>query len=454
LQEVHRKAANGDLADATARLDACGADHELIALTKQCLAPEASDRPKDAQAVADGLSAYLNGVQERLQAAQRERAVALAREAEQAKRRKVQLALAAALVALLMGGGAFAWWRNALAQAGRERDARNAEAVAALLNQCQEALKASDAAKAQVALEAARKRSAEGGAEKEAERLGQLAADWALLRDLDTIDQFRWTWSENHFPDLAVVATRTREALARFGADPEAVSADEAAARVFASEVRERIVSALDQLLWLEKTAGVRALLRRIDADPYRDAVRDGVLARDGAKLVELAGQPAALKQPAGFAAFLGEIKAIAVQRRRQLLQAAVSRRPGDLSLLMTLGDTYSTNRKESVDEQLRWYQAAVAAAPANAAAHNNLGIALDGKGQVDEAIACFHKAIELDPKHALAHCNLGSALKDKGKVDEAIACHRQAIAFNPKLAKAHNSLGPALYAKGQLDAD
>src|SRR5205807_9368990 len=64
FEEVRRKAANGELADATARLDACGADQELIALTERCLAPEAIDRPRDAQAVADDLSAYLNGVQE------------------------------------------------------------------------------------------------------------------------------------------------------------------------------------------------------------------------------------------------------------------------------------------------------------------------------------------------------------------------------------------------------
>src|SRR5262249_38268934 len=140
-EEVRRKAANGELADATARLDSCGADAELIALTKACLAPEAMDRPPDAQAVADGLSSYLDRVQERLQAAERERAVALAREAEQRKRRKVQLALAASVAALLLGGGAFGWWQDRQAserrladelqaQAGRERDARNAEAVA------------------------------------------------------------------------------------------------------------------------------------------------------------------------------------------------------------------------------------------------------------------------------------------------------------------------------------
>ncbi len=45
-EEVRRKAANGDLADATARLDACGADAELIALDQEM--PFArSDRPAE-----------------------------------------------------------------------------------------------------------------------------------------------------------------------------------------------------------------------------------------------------------------------------------------------------------------------------------------------------------------------------------------------------------------------
>jgi hypothetical protein len=44
-EEVRRKAANGDLADARARLDGCGAEAELVALTWACLAPERADRP-------------------------------------------------------------------------------------------------------------------------------------------------------------------------------------------------------------------------------------------------------------------------------------------------------------------------------------------------------------------------------------------------------------------------
>jgi tetratricopeptide (TPR) repeat protein len=452
-EEVRRKARNGAQADALERLDACGADQELIVLTKACLSPEALARPKDAQAVAEGLTAYLDGVQERLQTAQRERAVALAREAEQAKRRKVQLALAAALVALLVGGGAFAFWRNQQAQVVRQREVRNAEAVAALLSHAEEALKAGDAAKAAVALEAAKKRSDEGGAAEQAERLEGLDADLAILRDLDAVDQFRWTVADGNLPNAAAVARRTREALTLFGVDPEKVSVEDAAARVSASVVRERIVSALDRLLRQEKAAGVRALLRQVDAEPYRDAVRDAVLAEDRANLVELAGQKAALEQPPGFTAFLGESGAIKVERRRQLLQAAVSRRSGDLGLLMTLGGTYLNDRQIMADEGLRWYQAALAAAPANASALNNLGVILcDGKRDFDAAIACFHQAIALDPKVARVHDNLGNALSGKGKRDEAIACFQKSIALDPKDAKAHGNLGIALARKGKVD--
>jgi hypothetical protein len=235
------------------------------------------------------------------------------------RRHPLELALAGAVLLLLLGGAAFAWRQHQQAQVVRQREGRNAEAVLALLDQAEEALKAGDATRAKVALEAARKRVAEGEAADLAGRLEGLTNDLALLRDLDAVNQFRWTMSENQFPDVAVVATQTREALARFGADPDTVSVEEAAARVSTSTVRERIVSALDRLL-VAKKAGVRALLRRVDADPYRDAVRNAILAGDRAKCVELSLQKAGLEQPAGFTAFLGDCPGIEVEQRRRLL--------------------------------------------------------------------------------------------------------------------------------------
>src|SRR5262245_31441284 len=72
--------------------------------------------------------------------------------------------------------------------------------------------------------------------------------------------------------------------------------------------------------------------------------------------------------------------------------------------LLCSTEPSYMGNEKEWVDEQVRWHQAAIAAAPANYAAHINLGVALDEKGQVDEAIACYNKAIALNPKNGIAY--------------------------------------------------
>src|SRR5262249_12254784 len=68
--EVFRAAVRGDTAQARGRLDACGADPDLIALARDCLAPEPVDRPRDAAAVAGRVTAYLTGVQEKLRAAE------------------------------------------------------------------------------------------------------------------------------------------------------------------------------------------------------------------------------------------------------------------------------------------------------------------------------------------------------------------------------------------------
>ncbi len=124
--EVLRKAARGDTAEALSRLDACHADAELMALAKECLAAEADQRPNDAGIVADRISAYRASVAERLRAAELARVEAQARAEEEVKRRaladqltvaaearvkeerrrrKLQVGLAASLLALVVVGG-------------------------------------------------------------------------------------------------------------------------------------------------------------------------------------------------------------------------------------------------------------------------------------------------------------------------------------------------------------
>src|SRR5262249_60907665 len=72
-QERMRQAARGDLADAFARLDACGADADLVALARRCLAAEREERPANAGVLAAQLTAYLESVEARLRRAGLER---------------------------------------------------------------------------------------------------------------------------------------------------------------------------------------------------------------------------------------------------------------------------------------------------------------------------------------------------------------------------------------------
>src|SRR5207248_1171633 len=87
------RAAAGDLGEARARLDGCGADAELVALARECLAAAPEDRPPDAGAVAARMTAYRAGVAERLRRAEVERAGALARAAADRRARRLAVAL-------------------------------------------------------------------------------------------------------------------------------------------------------------------------------------------------------------------------------------------------------------------------------------------------------------------------------------------------------------------------
>jgi serine/threonine protein kinase len=57
-----RQALAGDMTGAFARLDGCGADPDLVALAKACLAPEPEARPADAAAIAGRVKRYRDQV--------------------------------------------------------------------------------------------------------------------------------------------------------------------------------------------------------------------------------------------------------------------------------------------------------------------------------------------------------------------------------------------------------
>jgi serine/threonine protein kinase/Tfp pilus assembly protein PilF len=391
-----------------------------------------------------------------------------------ARRNRGRLAVAAAVGLLLLGMGGLAWHANqqaverraeAARQEGEERGrrGRNAEAVATLLDQCEEALRSDREDRAAVALEAAERRAAEGGAEQWTKRLARCQADLRLLRDLNDIDKLRWTWAGRAFADPRVVAARWQVALANYGLTPDEGRAGELAAKVNGAFVRERVLIALDGWLVRDPSAEVRAalgaVLRSADPDPHRSEIRDAVAARLARQVQALAGRPEALEQPPWFAATLGQIDWvneaqrawIPADRRRAVLESALRTKPGDLHLLMALGGSWRSTQPEGAGERVRWYQAAVAVHPENLAARTNLGLALMYQGNLDAAMACFREIIRLDPKHALARNNVGWILQLQGKTDEAIAAYKDAIRADRELALPHGNLGALLMNEGQL---
>jgi tetratricopeptide (TPR) repeat protein len=76
------------------------------------------------------------------------------------------------------------------------------------------------------------------------------------------------------------------------------------------------------------------------------------------------------------------------------------------------------------------------------AAAHNNLGKALQDLKRPAEALACFDRAIVLDPGFAEACANRGNALVSLGRSEEALASYAQAIALKPDSAEVHRNRG------------
>jgi serine/threonine-protein kinase len=474
-EEVRRKAANGDLADARSRLEACGADAELIALTIACLSPEAIDRPKDARVVADSLTAYLDGVQARLHQAELAEAAAKAKAAEEAKRRRLTVALAATvLVALVLGGGGWLWLKadRDARQAKVAREVNDAVNRATALREQARAATAGRAAlfaqareQAQRALALAESGPADAALLARVRELQEEEKDDTLLAALDAahLAQAQTMAGQGGFNgwrgvQLIVEALRDYGLLGGEG-EPEAAAQR---IRQRPAAVRAAIVDAVDE--WIELGANTRYSLRGAQRDwleavvaaaqpadgwmqQFRAARQEQDEARRRAALEKLAEAADVSKLPAGALARLSrQLRQLqATASAAALLRRARQQYPADFWVNQHLGMALHEAKAPHPEEAVRFLTAAVALRPDSAGTHNNLGLVLQDAGQLDEAIACYRKAMELEPFYSGAHNNLGNVLRVKGPVDEAIACYRKAIELAPDNGKAHSNLGAVL---------
>jgi serine/threonine-protein kinase len=484
-EEVRRKAANGDQGEAHTRLDACEADAELIALTNNCLSPEAIDRPKDARAVADALTGYLDGVQARLHKAELAKAAAKARAVEEAKRRRLALALAATvLLAVTLGGGGWLWVKadqdarqaqltldvhEALNRATRLREQAKTANVggAALLAQAREhaqravALVENSPADPELAAQVRQLQTELDEEEKNRKLVNDL--DEARLAQAETL-----TDSGRFAQEQAVPLFRKAfqdYGLAVGAGEPKTVAAE---IRRQPDPVREALIGALDEWIGMAENptlqinepdlGWLRAVARATEpkdgwTQRFRAAREEKDVTKQRKMLLSLAKEANLQRLPARslvrLAKRLTDVQA--GSEAVQVLRRTLRQHPADFWAHHDLAIALVNAQPPEAAEGVRFFTAAVALRPGSAGAHMNLGIALAVKGLPDEAIVCFHKAIELNPRHGMAYVNLGNALKEKKRFDEAIACFRKGMKLDRTLVLAHFNLGSALKESGRL---
>jgi tetratricopeptide (TPR) repeat protein len=226
------KAAQGDVGACFARLDACRADPDLVALCRRCLSPRPEDRPADAGSVALAVATLRAAADERARQAEmdRVRAEGEAREAlaravaQRLRRRMLLIAGGIIAVVLLVGLGASLW---------QTRRAMRAEAAAI-----------TSAEQARLNAEEAERNGRQAGAERDAKALALAAEQKARQRAFAALRTITAEVVERKFAQGAALTGDDRAFLqgviAQFDAFA-AIKGDDADSRAVRAEGRLRV---------------------------------------------------------------------------------------------------------------------------------------------------------------------------------------------------------------------
>jgi eukaryotic-like serine/threonine-protein kinase len=501
-EDVLRSARRADLAGAFARLKSCGADDELVRLARACLASARGDRLRDAQAVAQWMQAYLEGVHRRIREAEMARAAEAARAEEaratalaaegraraERRARRVTAGLAATvLIAVALGTVGWRWVEldrirrrelisarvNAALQEATRLRGQAQTAATGDLTPWVEALAAADKAggllepgcapalRAQVqsllADITADKQAAEAAIRSE-------RADRAFMQRLVEIR------SSNAKDDdgLQVDADYVR-AFREAGLDVDAFLPAEAGARIRArpAAVAEAIVAALDHWALLRRSyrrdlPGARRLSElasAADPDPWRVGLRRALDLADwasrGRALQTLAAGANLDTMPAIDLHRLGTALADVgeSQAAERVLRAGQRRFPDDLWLNLDLAFFLVAQSRDR--EAICFFLVGRALRPETALP---LATLLANVGESDEAIAVFSDFLRRRPGNGLGWACYGGLLGEQGDragsaaaLEKSVAISRERIRLRPDDHNAYYNLGMALHFQGKL---
>jgi tetratricopeptide (TPR) repeat protein/serine/threonine protein kinase len=325
-------------------------------------------------------------------------------------------------------------------------------------------------------------------------RLAGLKQDEADRRILTRLEEIRLRTGMNGFGYRPNDDQEYADAFREYGVPVLDLDADEAARRIEASPVCDRLLAALDHWAWSKRDEPrLLAVARRVGNDPWRRKYFDARLSNDRPALVRLARGPEALAQaPTMIFQLARTVEMFDRTAAVTLVRSAQRRHPSDPKLNNLLGWLlmFLKQGEEAIDccgEGIGYCRAAIAVQPRNpehwsclfmllkrsgkneeaiAAWHQLesmgyptnyvwLGECLDGKGDRDGAIAAYRKGVEVAPRHMDAHLKLADALAAKHDWKGAIAEYRKVIEITPSFTNAYCGLGKAVLREaGVLSAD
>lgn len=476
--DVLSQAANGELADATRRLEACTGDPELVTLAKRCLAPAPSARPRHAGVLAKELAAWRESIDARARAAQIAAAEARVKVAEERRARRLTLALAGSILALLViGGGGYAAWRFQRAERQRQAESgvNQAVAEAALLRgqaRFGDALAALDTASAvletgepstelreRIAAERGRVEQERAAADRLADEQEQNRELLAALRQINAVEV-------DNDDEIRALEITILDTFSAFGLDLDDLPAAQAAGLLRERGIAEPVTATLDLWAYARRKLGrnddadhVLEITLAADPDPVRTRLREAIRKGDARLLRSfVANEPLATLPARSLVLLANAFRRAGFLHVEALniLRIARAAHPDDLEVHVALGELLN-NRALSVqrpEEAAQCYAAAVALDPRSGRLRAIYGrLLMRDLGETARGLDLLEQAVLAAPEDALAREGRAMAMADLCRFDEALLEQREVVRLRPDSAEALANLSWLLLSQGDLDA-
>lgn len=376
------------------------------------------------------------------------------------RRNRGSLAAAVILgVALAVATGGVAW---AIRDRAAQQAVREAE-INLFLNRAEELY--GDARLTEALAEAQKARGllpSDGGSNELGQRVRSCVADLEMALRLEELST---QWYDHG--DYTRVTSDLARSLVEYGINVEAMSEEEAVARIIASRIRAELIGSLrrwaarleshPQKPELERAGRLRRIETAADPDPFlvrvRAAVRGGPT-KDLQTLRALTGSVDVATTPVRrLTTLAGALQSAGLRAEAIAFLQRVQRvYPADFITNFNLGSELTKNSPPHWREAVGYFRAALAVRPHSARTFSVLGWCLSRQGEWDEALAACSKAVRLQPNYSSCHHYLGVVLHEKGDFDGAVVALREAIRLDPDNSDFHTRLGAVLLAKGDFE--